>query len=392
MSKIEMQHSNAILAVNSLDRYITSLRTFSLTLNGCLWSTIEPTVVLWNFQGQTPVVGATVTSTGVGWPAVPVTITYVLNTTFGISQPITADNGPGPGDPVIVTYSLTNAITPTSNSLIGQYTNIEPYSNNFLISSPGALIYGYLNKLIVSQIQLFYNIPTVSFSKNDVFIIALPVGPTYVPITIPYGFYPPSDLAAALQSLINANPTLTPLNMTVTFDARDGFTFTSVASSNFYFPNPATVTGNPQQLERIYKTYRLLGITLSNNVAETFQVSSVYPNFLYTPYIDIISDVLTNYQDVKDSTTATSKFKGLIARVYLSGTGNIQSTSNNNSLGIEPFVMTADLNTPKIIQWSPDVAVPSIDFQLYDQYSELIPGPAEGFSTEFQMTLLCIEE
>ena len=34
--------------------------------------------------------------------------------------------------------------------------------------------------------------------------------------------------------------------------------------------------------------------------------------------------------------------------------------------------MTADLNNCKVIKWTPDVAVPSIDFQLYDQYSDLI--------------------
>jgi hypothetical protein len=53
--------------------------------------------------------------------------------------------------------------------------------------------------------------------------------------------------------------------------------------------------------------------------------------------------------------------------------------------------MTADLNTPKVIQWSPDVAVPSIDFQLRDCYGDLIPGDVERYPTEFQMTLLCIE-
>jgi hypothetical protein len=390
MSKIEMQNSNAILAINSLDRYITTLRTFSITLNGCLWSTIQPNVVLWNFQGYTPVVGAVVTSSGNGWPVGVVTITYVLNTTFGISQPVTADNGPGPGDVVTATYSVNNSLNPTSNFLIGQYLNLAPPCNNFSISSPGALIYGYLHKLIVSQIQMQYNIPTVNL-KNDIFIIALPVGPTFVTLQIPYGFYPPADLAAALQSLINANATLAPLNMTVTFDPRDGFTFTSVAGSNFYFPNPATVVGNASQIAIIYKTYRLLGLTLPNSIANTVHTSSVYPTFLYTPYIDIYSDILTNYQDVKDTTTATTKFKGLIARVYLTGTGDIQRIHNTTALGTEPFVMTADLNTPKIIQWTPDVAVPSIDIQLYDQYSELIPGPTEGFSTEFQMTLLCLE-
>ena len=60
----------------------------------------------------------------------------------------------------------------------------------------------------------------------------------------------------------------------------------------------------------------------------------------------------------------------------------------------------------KIIRWSPDEAVPSLDFQLRDQYGDLIytsfnnenqdlpepnPLPESVFYTEFQMTLLCIE-
>ena len=85
------------------------------------------------------------------------------------------------------------------------------------------------------------------------------------------------------------------------------------------------------------------------------------------------------------------KFKGMVARVYLSGTGNVQLTTADTALGSSPFVMTADLNNGKVIKWSPDVAVPSIDFQLYDQYNEFIPGAEDGFSSEFQMTLLCIE-
>ena len=76
--------------------------------------------------------------------------------------------------------------------------------------------------------------------------------------------------------------------------------------------------------------------------------------------------------------------------MYLSGTGNIQDTTNTSTLGSRAFVVTADLNSPKIIRWSPDVAVPSIDFQLVDCYGALIPV-GYGFQTEFQMTLLCSE-
>ena len=53
--------------------------------------------------------------------------------------------------------------------------------------------------------------------------------------------------------------------------------------------------------------------------------------------------------------------------------------------------MTSDLNSPKVIEWTSDVAVPSIDFQLRDCYVELIPGDVEKYPSEFQMTLLCLE-
>ena len=132
-------------------------------------------------------------------------------------------------------------------------------------------------------------------------------------------------------------------------------------------------------------------MTISNSIPAVNQTSFDYPNFLYTPYIDIYSDVLTNYQNIKDTNTSIPKPKGLVARIYVSGTGQIQTTGSISALGTEAFVMTSDLNTPKVIRWTPDVAVPSIDFQLLDQYGDLIPGPEQGYSTEFQMTLLCVE-
>ena len=383
-----MQHSNAILAINSLDRFISNVSTVSSGMT-CAW-TNNSTNIIYNIAGTVPVVGAVVVSAGPGWPVGVVTIVSVATTVpiFTISSPTTADSVTS--FLVTQTYNISIANSPTSNSLVAQYNQLQPYSNNFTIQSPGALIYGYISRMIVSQIQIQYKIPTISLNKNDKFVIALN-GPIYTTITIPFGFYSPAELASTMQALITANPTLAPLNMTVAFAVKDGFTFTSTSSTVFYFPDPIAVPGASLDIANIYKTYRTLGITVANGLPSAIQNSFDYPNFLYTPYIDIYSDVLTNYQDIKDTNTTTSKFKGMIARVYLSGTGNIQATHTDTALGTEPFVMTADLNTPKIIQWTPDVAVPSIDIQLFDQYSELISGPAEGFSTEFQMTLLCIE-
>ena len=284
-------------------------------------------------------------------------------------------------------YPITTGNQPVSNALIASYEDIKPYSYDFSISSPGALIYGYINRIIVSQLQLQYNIPTVSLGKNDTFSIG--IGASNYSVTIPHGFYYADELASVMQGLIVANPSLAGLGMTVTFVPRDGFVFTSTTNQAFYFPDPAvSIVGNADYL---YRAYRLLGMSIANAVPAVSQTSFDYPNFLYTPYIDIYSDVLTNYQNIKDTNTSIQKPKGLVARVYVSGTGQIQTTGSTSALGTAPFVMTSDLNTPKVIRWSPDVAVPSIDFQLLDQYGDFIPGAKEGFSTEFQMTLLCVE-
>jgi hypothetical protein len=292
--------------------------------------------------------------------------------------------GPGP-------LGSTNESQPKTNILFGYFTNSEPFFNNFSISSPGALIYGYIDKIVVSQIQLQYNIPTICLNRNDTFIIEWGVLPIVnrETVNIPYGFYTPDELAAAITAQIAALPALAPLDITVTHTTEDGFIFTSGTNVDFYFPSFSSLLNDftYESLERIFRTCKTLGMTIVNSLFSSQQVSSMTPNFLYTPYIDIYSDVLTNYQNIKDNNTSISKPKGLIARILLTGVGSPVSAL----IGTAPFLMTADLNSPKVIKWSPDVAVPSIDFQLRDCYGELIPGVEEYLATEFQMTLLCLE-
>ena len=389
-----MHEASAILAINSLDRYITNVSTiFNELLCSWVYPGAPTTITYTQAPGYsfTPVVGATLISNGAGWPAGNVSIIAVsANTpTFTISAPVTAS---ALRQDVFQQYQISNANQPTSNSLISQYYDSTPYSNNFTIQSPGALIYGYINRIVVSQVQLQYNIPTICLGKNDIFFIAFASG--FGKVKIPNGFYYADELAATLQILINDIPALAALNITVVFNVRNGFIFTSGNNTPFYFPNPQQLTvvgASTLDIENILKCYRLLGITIKNEELLVTQTSFDYPNFLYTPYIDIYSDVLTNYQDVKDTNTSVSKLKGMVARIYLSGTGQNQVVVPTSALGTNSFVMTADLNSPKVIKWTPDVAVPSIDFQLYDQYGDLIPGAKEGYSTEFQMTLLCLE-
>ena len=395
-----MQQSNAILAISSLDRFISTSSEIESFIEAS-WLLATPTTL--TLTSGIPIVGSKLFSNGTGFPVgspIP-TILSVVGAQITISVPVTANSGI-PASIVQVT-TTTNASQPVSNALIGQYRNLKPYCNNFTISSPGALIYGYINKIIVSQIQLQYNIPTICQGRNDKLPFEIN-GAIVGQITIPFGFYTPTELAAAIQGLAQSPSPLSPIGLTVTYNLLDGFTFTSTivppapAAVNFSFPGPELLLQNSYtqaQIDTVLKTYRTFGINESNNDQQpnqTKQISYEYPNFLYTPYIDIYSDVLTNYQNVKDNNTSIAKPKGLIARVLLSGVGSPQYSTETFALGTSPFVVTVDLNSPKIIKWTPDVAVPSIDFQLRDCYGDFIPGDVERYPTEFQMTLLCVED
>ena len=379
---------NAILAINSLDRYTDTIiyksnRIRATFANGATVMTLAPPP----FQTDQPVVGATIKAfSGI---QTGTKITAVVGDQITIDKATT--NAAVTPRLIFQRFALEQVLTPINTALYGAYNNILPYSHRFELFRPNALIYGYIQRIVITQLQIQYNIPTVCLNRNDRFFMYLNGTSQYVSFTIPYGFYTPNELAAALEIIIT--PTIADIK--VVWDNRRGFTFSS-ATTDFMFPPPDNIDPIQTELQKnvIYRAYRLLGMNMTNtntNPPVSTQISGDYPILLYTPYIDFYSTVLTNYQTVKDTNTSVSTRGGLICRVYLSGVSNGVIVNNTEALGSSSFTITADLNSPKIIRWNPDVALPSVDFQLRDCYDDFIPGAEEGFETEWQMTLLCVE-
>ena len=355
---------------------------------------------------------------------------YVPNISFNPNNP----NGPPP----YVSQSSQSA-SKLGVSLIAQYNLEGQPCNDFSIVSPGAIIYGYIKKIVVAETQLQYNIPTVIPWRNDILWIVYSQNhsseePQSVSIEIPYGFYTPEELAAVTQRLIlNTDIQNIAPEFSVTYKPLDGFTFKAgpyifspANPCNFYFPQLSDIPNRgvtDQSWLITLRCYRLFGINKINSdhgsllqFLRGIQISQTVPIFLYTPYVDIISQTLTKYQKVRDTDSSQAKQSSIIARIYLVGSGPSQPTSGQPvsldpaagtyALGSRPFWVTQDMKLSKIIRWSPDEAVPSLDFQLRDQYGDLIytsfnnenqdlpepnPLPESVFYTEFQMTLLCIE-
>jgi len=307
-------------------------------------------------------------------------------------------------------------------SLVNQYNLQGQECNDFQVGGFSALIYGYIKYIAISQVQFKYNVPTVIPERNDGLWIANSVQADFV--TIPYGYYKPEELASVLEILISTtNVAILAGGITVTYEATANyFRFTSAnngSNPQFYFPTLAeieTITGsvlNFNAQQNALRTYLLLGINVNNSFLSLTQTSETLPQFLYTPYVDIFSTALTKYQRIKDNTTSASSDSTLVARVYLSGVGVPQNiageqsintfsggitpvpiTNNAYPLGSRPFYITQDCNTPKVIKWSKDETVYALDFQLRDQYGELLftrYGASNVFYSEFQMTLMCVE-
>jgi hypothetical protein len=340
-----------------------------------------------------------------------------------------------------------NVNQPFSNTLIAQYNGGKPYSNDFQITAPNALMNGYIDRIVLSQLQIQYNVPTIVPGSNDEMIVLVENSPgsaQFFPFIfrLPYGFYTPSELAAVLDAAINERVygdagadefRVAYSQGGIDFQANVGFTINLTNGCRFYFPTPEELLSqlgfdvDPNGVDNILKNYKLFGINRNNQFTSTQQASFTPPQFLYTPYIDLYSDSLTNYQKLKDTDSSTSRRKGLIARLYLSGVGQPQFTEPSSSidigldqtlgsetgrifgtvktntgtaLGSAPYTLTYDLNSPKVIKWSRDTAINSLDFQLRDCYGDLlfsvVPSDIgstfiETFNTEWQMTLLCIE-
>jgi len=324
-----------------------------------------------------------------------------------------------------------------------QYNNTGQPCNNFQVGGFGALIYGYIKSITISQIQLQYNIPTVIPGTNDAFFLNVFDSSTGLVknalLEIPYGFYTPDELAAAIEIEINRS-TLVGLVDVIYNEQSNGFIFDcNGAGDSCWFPDIPNIKSELERLSlnvasyiNVLKFYRLMGIDIVNATPRNTQTCNLTCNMLYTPYIDIYSSALTKYQRVKDNSTNSTSESSLVSRIYLSGSGVLQAASGDAvsittptydvsgvlvsstspattfPLGSRPFTVVQDPNSPKVIRWSKDETVYALDFQLRDQYGDLIfttlnpltvltpiePGELPEnvhYYTEFQMTLLCVE-
>lgn len=153
------------------------------------------------------------------------------------------------------------------------------------------------------------------------------------------------------------------------------------------FDAPANITGFPALKDDLTK---MLGIVPTSEVGGvdtpvTFLFGS-YASMQYTPYIDIVSQLLTKNQNVSDNSSAKRSTGSKLARIYLANeqivpreivmsfnVGGNLVTSFDNAIGVTSFAFRKEFQTPKQIQWNFTENIDVVDLQVLDSRGNTLP-------------------
>jgi hypothetical protein len=316
----------------------------------------------------------------------------------------------------VQTQQLAKLIGPTvTPNLSFRVTSPGLTASNFVVSGRNGrnLIYGYFERIALTQMQMFFRCPTIISGNDWQFgngLIYLSyyrtIGGTTTTraFTIPTGNYSPVALAAYMQNAIRTWPVLTPTAVTVNFTNGQFVFSTNVAGDTIGITPYGTAAPGPgtdQTLNTLhYRTAKVFGFGAEDFVIGVGGLGTIVgstPNMLYTDYVDVCSKALTKYKRVKDTNAADGARQDVICRIYLTGNNTSTDPTTNSVISYNtslPFnnmpIINVSWITPNYNKWSVEEVLSSVDFELYDMYGNPLFWTS-AYNTEFQCTLTVSE-
>lgn len=292
------------------------------------------------------------------------------------------------------------------------YFATQPY-NNFRLQKNENLLQGGFSRISVTEVLFPYNIPNVNTYTNS-FWVSAPGLVTPVPVIIAVGYYDGASLALAVQTELNAiaGP-IGPWSCSYNPNNR-GFTISTQTTAEVFalYPNdPAVPSKDETSLLTIMGWDFLTNSDYLTNfptpVRAVNVVQSVGAPLCYTKYIDIVSDKLTYYANVKDGdTNRPAPQSNSICRLYIADeTSTVPSVGvywngtaavtydQNEQVGITPFLIHRKFPVPKCIDWDKNTAIDWVDIKLLDDSGRpLYSNRLTEQSGNFNITLLASED
>ena len=257
-------------------------------------------------------------------------------------------------------------------------TTVRNNAYSFSITRNQSALNGFMTRIGVTEVVLPWCIPNINPKTNKMTIrIGGGFPEIFNALTIPPGFYTPSQLASYIQAYVRTlDVTLVAFTMTYGTNGLPLFEYnTNNAGVSVQFaPLPYNSTAYPYP-DTTKQLFDLLGFNDSNNLP-------VFPpgGVDYTGgntfcqairYVDIVCTQLTGQQSLRDTTTQPIA-RDMLARIYLNGHNGEQSAVSASSstfcpAGCAPFTIYRDFSLPKQIEWSPEQPVPGVlRFDVFD--------------------------
>jgi hypothetical protein len=190
-------------------------------------------------------------------------------------------------------------------------------SSSWQLQSQQYLLNGYFNRIALTQIQFFWNLPTIITGYNDE--IGIEVDDTATIYNIPQGYYSPTTLAAAIASATGLTAVSDPNNGIITLSDANPFTLLG----------PSSLAGHTLPVGRFLQTSGLVAGLAGGSGPYTL-APGIVPTMLPTRYIDITSRYLTKFQRVKDTNNMSPLW--LYKNTLYNSQFNIVGKMKNNTI------------------------------------------------------------
>lgn len=302
----------------------------------------------------------------------------------------------------------------------GQYNSAQFNATNQNI------IQGDIREIAVSEINFPYDIPNIQAGYNTFELISANIPPAslrstptltsdpgYLIITITPGFYSGAELQTAINDAIEAEQII------VGGVAADAPTIEySAVSNRFTFLAPASPAVTPtwsvfspytypydyrQQTNTLGKDILSImgflpvpaGTPQSGYSSISADSPDIPPTFsggsaplAFTQYIDICSPKMCQYQYFRDgSTTNLARRADVICRLFICD--NVSLTTPDLVEGSRPFIINRQYVNARIMRWTTENSVGTIDIQLYDDVGQ--PLTTTWSPRPYQITFNCYE-
>lgn len=292
----------------------------------------------------------------------------------------------------------------------------ENYNNALFNATGQNIIQGQIHSISLNEVNFPYDIPNIQAKDGiypgtnlfDVQFASEPPQENALECVVPPGFYTGVELETAINDAIataNAGlavPFADDLLPVLTYDAiNNTYTFTqgAGAGSGCSIFSPYTFWdygGNLVRNTLGKDIMTLLGFRQSQgagfatnaqyNPLVLGDVQSGSAPVAFTQYIDICSPQLCKGQRFRDgSTTNLSRRSDVICRLYISN-----NVATQEEEGARPFVISRQFNNARVMKWTTDNSVGTIDIQLYDDVGQ--PLQTTWQPRPYQITFNCYEQ